>query len=809
VSDVTKRRLALQANGYSPIPVLGKIPYLSEWPKKAGASAEEVAAWDVQFPRMTNTGLLTETTPTCDVDILIGDAADAVEELARDRYDGEGVILCRFGQAPKRALPFQTDRPFSKIIAAFIAPDGSKQKIEFLGAGQQFVVAGIHPDTGQPYRWARDRSPETTPRSELPKIDEAEARTFLGLVGDMLCKEFKFKPDEEETPQGNGHAAPLDTDGTYPEPIDVAAKLVGLTYNGPSDPIFHRTELQCVASLLATGTPLEAAVDMVYDAVVLMVARQRLIWDLTKERNKIHGMAKSFLEKHEELRARFSTASDTWPDPKPLPSELRPVAVLEPEFLPNALAPWVGDVGGRMHCPLDFVAVSVLASLGAVIGRRVGLRPKMRDDWTVVANQWGLFVSPPGALKSPAQAEGVRLIHRLGAEAAKNNATAQADYADKLEKYEMRKKGAEAMLKKTGGAGAINIGNPPTKPTAVRFYTNDCTYESLGVLVQDNPAGILVERDELTTLLTHLDNGDQTTARGFFMTAANGTGSYLFDRIGRGHISAPVCLSILGNTQPARIAEYVRRANRASSDDGLLQRFGLTVWPDPKPDWRNVDDFPNTAARDIAWAVFERVSKLNDAGARAIGAQKVEPYDDIPYLRFTDDAQVLFTEWRTSLEHRLLSEDLAPSLRGHLGKYRKLVPSLALINHMADVGHGNVGLLALQRAIAMAVYLETHAVRLYNSASEGERRPAALILRKIRSHDLTDSFTARDIYRNDWGGLADRPKRGCRSDRLGRRDHGFTHITHTHCVAARRRFAGSARPPFTARENKFFGGGKA
>jgi hypothetical protein len=44
MTDITKLRLALRANGYSPIPVLGKRALLPEWQTKAGASEAEVAS---------------------------------------------------------------------------------------------------------------------------------------------------------------------------------------------------------------------------------------------------------------------------------------------------------------------------------------------------------------------------------------------------------------------------------------------------------------------------------------------------------------------------------------------------------------------------------------------------------------------------------------------------------------------------------------------------------------------------------------------------------------------------------------------
>ena len=87
----------------------------------------------------------------------------------------------------------------------------------------------------------------------------------------------------------------------------------------------------------------------------------------------------------------------------------------------------------------------------------------------------------------------------------------------------------------------------------------------------------------------------------------DGTSGYAFDRISRGntHVDG-VCISLLGTTQHGRASEYIRRAIAGgAADDGLIQRFGLLIWPDQVGSWREVDRFPDPAARQEAWATFE------------------------------------------------------------------------------------------------------------------------------------------------------------------------------------------------------------
>ena len=148
-------RLKLREAGLSPIPVNGKRPLIKGWQNLAGATVEDIAAW-TQISDHLNTGALTARMPCVDIDILDADAADACEQLLCDRFGDTGSVIVRVGRPPKRAVPFQTAKPYDKISVSLVVPNGdTSQKIELLCDGQQVVVAGIHPDTQRPVRVAR------------------------------------------------------------------------------------------------------------------------------------------------------------------------------------------------------------------------------------------------------------------------------------------------------------------------------------------------------------------------------------------------------------------------------------------------------------------------------------------------------------------------------------------------------------------------------------------------------------------------------------------------------------------------------
>lgn len=469
---------------------------------------------------------------------------------------------------------------------------------------------------------------------------------------------------------------------------------------------------------------------------------------------------------NQQSKSNFTRVEpDDWPEVHQLPEGMPSVADFEFELLPGSLMPFAADIVERMQCPPEFVGIPIMTILGAVIGRKIGIRPQEMTDWMVIPNQWACLVGRPGVLKSPAMEAAMAPLKRLAAAAmdkyqSEASAYEVAKVRDKL-RIEAAEKAARNALKKDPKADVNDLLmiEKEEEPILRRYIANDATAAALGELHRQNPNGLLVFRDELVSLLQSLDREDNAEARGFYLTGWNGDSPYTFDRITRGmnlHISA-VCLSVLGSTQPARIERYVNAAVTGKGDDGLLQRFGMLVWPDISGPWKDIDRLPDNQAKRNAFAVFER---LADFDPISIGAHFGTGIDGLPegtpYLRFDADGLGLFRDWRQDLEARLRSGELHPAFESHLSKYRKLVPSLALILHLADNRSGSVGHHAVLQALAWSEYLETHAKRLYASVTAVEISTAKTILKKIKSKSLPTVFSKRDVYRPQWSGLTDR-----------------------------------------------------
>lgn len=451
-----------------------------------------------------------------------------------------------------------------------------------------------------------------------------------------------------------------------------------------------------------------------------------------------------------------------WPEPLPLPDTLLPVDPFDNELLPMSLRGWVADIAERMQCPPDFPAMGAMVALSSVIGRKAAIRPKRFDDWQVIPNLWGAIVGRPGVMKSPALSEAMKPLDRMEITANDSHKAAKKDFEIRKKLNEMGSKAAETSAQKLVSSGdksgaaellikAANAADDgDQQPPLRRYKVTDASMESLGEILIENPWGTLAYRDELNGLLRSLDKEGQEGARAFYLQGYDGNQSYTFDRIVRGrnlHIPA-VCIAMLGGIQPGKLQAYIHDAiTGGAGDDGLLQRFGLLVWPDVCAEWVNVDRWPDTPAKKLAFETFQRLDDMKPGTDPETGEGAPVAH------RFSGEAQTLFEQWRQEFETALRSGDYHPAMESHLSKYRKLVPAIALVCALAD-NEEEVSQESLGRALAWAEYLQTHAARAYAAGSRPATEGAAALLAKIKAGAVTDGFKPADVYLKGWSRLA-------------------------------------------------------
>jgi putative DNA primase/helicase len=94
-----------------------------------------------------------------------------------------------------------------------------------------------------------------------------------------------------------------------------------------------------------------------------------------------------------------------------------------------------------------------------------------------------------------------------------------------------------------------------------------------------------------------------------------------------------------------------------------------------------------------------------------------------------------------------------------MAKYPSLMPSLALLFQLVESSSSDswsqtLGLESTKRAMALTMFLEGHAKKVYAISENPNLARAHLLGQKIKSGKIKDGDTLRGIYRHHWTGLS-------------------------------------------------------
>lgn len=326
-------------------------------------------------------------------------------------------------------------------------------------------------------------------------------------------------------------------------------------------------------------------------------------------------------------------------DPKEIDFKDTQAPFLSEDLLPECLKPWVMDISERMQVTPEFVMAPALVSLSSVVGRKIGIYPKQQDDWLVIPNLWGAIMTRPGYFKSPTIAEALKPLEQLSERSRLENESNQHKVSASKMIVGLQLEALKDSIKKAIKEGdyeriellkdqvtCFEKENEEANILERRYKTNDATVEKIARLLNENPNGHLLLRDELNGWLQTLNKAGREGDREFFLKSWNGYGSYTFDRVGAGTLHVPaICLSVFGGIQPGKLQAYVEKTVKCSvEDDGLLQRFQLIIYPELSPK-SNIDRQPDILARDGVYEIFNRIDSIRSIDGKTPGVRFSDP----------------------------------------------------------------------------------------------------------------------------------------------------------------------------------------
>jgi DNA polymerase I-like protein with 3'-5' exonuclease and polymerase domains len=281
------------------------------------------------------------------------------------------------------------------------------------------------------------------------------------------------------------------------------------------------------------------------------------------------------------------------PDYEPFPTDCLP-------------APWdtfVREGAAALRCDEGMVGLPLLSVLAGAIGntRRVYLGA----EWFEPAVIWSCIVAESGSLKSPAAELSTDLVQTRQKALVK-------DFREQVKQY----KQALREYKQQSAEGGEQ-GEPPTEPTLKRVLAGDTTIEKLVGLLDDNPRGLLVYRDELAgwvnSFTRYKSGGASDEANWLSMHRA---GPVLYDRKTGNKTTVFVshaAVSVTGGIQPCTLK---RLMTTNFFESGLVARILFVMPPRTPKRWtdQRISDATKEAARRSLDGLFDLAPEQDEDG---------------------------------------------------------------------------------------------------------------------------------------------------------------------------------------------------
>ena len=424
-------------------------------------------------------------------------------------------------------------------------------------------------------------------------------------------------------------------------------------------------------------------------------------------------------------------------NPRPLDLFRKPVLPqLKPEHLPAALGRFVFDQSEIVGSDPGIIAISALVACAAVANDAIRLQPRLRDPtWTERPCLWGAFVGDPSVKKTPAVRRAISHVKRMDMDEGERSAAAMAQYRTDAKIHAK----AEARYVKAAADGSAGTApTPPEKPPTRRIIVEDATVEAMGILLADNPRGILVMHDELAGWFGAMDayrnGGGHSKDRAAWLEAYNG-GPKRIDRVTREPLLVrnwSAC--VLGGIQPSAI----RKIANDLTEDGLLQRF-MIVMATEQPG--NGEDRPPDL--QALQGYRDMLDQLH----------ATEPPSEP--IKLTPEGAALREVFETDMRAARALEWLPDRMRYALGKWDGLFCRLTLVFHLIECAYsrthpaGTVPVETVQRVSRfLREYLFHHLRAFYGEVLEQSSllEHARWIAGYIVSRRLT-AINVRDISR--------------------------------------------------------------
>jgi len=336
----------------------------------------------------------------------------------------------------------------------------------------------------------------------------------------------------------------------------------------------------------------------------------------------------------------------------------------------------VDEAALALQCPADYVAVPLLVIAAGAIGASRALSIKEGHIQRVAL--YAGVIGPPGSAKSPA-------LDLVTAPTYETETAIHQEWQKKVQQYDHDKEQHEAALKEWKKKAVGERPEEPKRPTLVRLTVNDATAESLVPILQENPRGVVLIRDELTGWVQAMNcyrEGGKGADQQFWLSAWSGS-TVTVDRkkthdLGPLRVPHPF-IGVIGGLTPDKLpALWGDKPRQKAEQDGFIDRVLLSYPKEPPAtaeNWMEIHPETLKGFRDV-------ISKLRSlAMVPVLEGAVVKGYR--PFLiTLTANGKTAWKRFTVALADDVNADGFQQHLRGPWSKLRGYGARLALITHL-------------------------------------------------------------------------------------------------------------------------------
>jgi hypothetical protein len=470
---------------------------------------------------------------------------------------------------------------------------------------QDVLPPSIHPDTGQPYRWAGSGH-----WTRLPLIPESLLTMWQSMLADdssrSIATEGPIGASWEEIRSAVDAIPPtcvrdewisvgmaLHYAGTQTNQLEQAFYLWDQWSQGAPDkyPGPHSMAVQW-----SSFKPDKA------NAVKLGT----LYW-IAKENGWVRPPV--------DVSTLFA-ALPTLPPASVIEDFRAPAPDIDLSIFPKVLSQRAQEVSDSVGCDPLIPLFAGLGAVCAVVDARIRL--ELMPGFKVPPILWLMTIGAPADKKSPGSRPMLSVLKSIELEDRTRYQQELLDWEGQEAAHAAAKRAflefaasPEAIL---GGSQPPIVPNLPAAPVPLRFTVSDITSQKLVRSAAERPRGLLCYLDEMSAWgkkLTDKHSGEDRSA----WVVSYESEFYEMDRVGAGSIYCEnLAVSIFGNIQPRVFADLLPNM----SADGLLQRFipvvlrgEHTKLGNPMPEWAGSNAQWESMLRTV-YALPEQTYTMSD-----------------------------------------------------------------------------------------------------------------------------------------------------------------------------------------------------